>query len=568
MKQFKLLILMLAFCGMIPLSAYAAVEGYFGTDNKLRWSYGERENKLLVTGSGAIPNYSNSSETPWADYRSSITSIEIGSNVTGIGNYAFSYCTNVTSVTIPDGVTNIAMYAFQGCPNLTSINIPDGVTSIGYATFQDCSSLTSINIPDGVTFIENGAFDNCTGLTAVYISDLASWCAINFAGFLSNPLYYAHTLYLNNTPVTELTIPNSFTSIGNYAFCGCSSMTSVTIPNSVRSIGTGAFQGCTGLTSITNNATTPQTIDANVFDGLTLSSITLNVPEASVEVYAAADVWKDFMIVVKTWTSGTTTCSLYADGSFVVAPTDGLSGAMADYSINTDDPWKDYVADIKTVEIQSGVTSIGTNAFNGCTKLTSVTIPNSVTRIGDFVFFQCYTLVSVEIPNSVTSIGADAFYQCSSLTSVTIPNSVTQIGLSTFYGCTKLTSVTIPNSVTSIGMQAFKGCTKLSSVTIPNSVTSIGQNAFNGCTNLTSVTNNATTPQSIKTNVFDGLTLSNITLFVPEASVEAYATADVWKDFKIVVKRWTSGSTTCTLYADGSFVVAPIDGDASQQDAE
>ena len=137
------------------------------------------------------------------------------------------------------------------------------------------------------------------------------------------------------------------------------------------------------------------------------------------------------------------------------------------------------------------VTSIGRNAFRGCTGLTSVTIPNSVTSIESWAFSGCTGLTSVTIPNSVTSIGESSFNGCISLTSVTIGNSVTSIGSSAFSGCTGLTSVTIPNSVTSIGESSFNGCTSLTSVTIGNSVTSIGSSAFYGCTSLTSVVWNA-----------------------------------------------------------------------------
>ena len=134
------------------------------------------------------------------------------------------------------------------------------------------------------------------------------------------------------------------------------------------------------------------------------------------------------------------------------------------------------------------VTSIGDNAFNGCSYLTSVTIGNSVTSIGDNAFNGCSYLTSVTIGNSVTSIGDNAFKGCSYLTSVTIGNSVTSIGDNAFKGCSGLTSVTIPNSVTSIGVQSFNGCSKLTSITIPNSVISIGHNAFEGCSKLTSIT--------------------------------------------------------------------------------
>ena len=154
------------------------------------------------------------------------------------------------------------------------------------------------------------------------------------------------------------------------------------------------------------------------------------------------------------------------------------------------------------------VTSIGTQAFHGCSGLTAITIPNSVTSIGGNAFRGCTGLTSITIPNSVTSIGTGAFEACSGLTSVTIPNSVTSIGDYAFYDCSGLTAITIPNSVTSIGSRAFSGCSSLTSVTIPNSVTTIGSSAFRSCSGLTSVTipNNVTTIGSNAFQYCSGLT--------------------------------------------------------------
>jgi hypothetical protein len=143
---------------------------------------------------------------------------------------------------------------------------------------------------------------------------------------------------------------------------------------------------------------------------------------------------------------------------------------------------------LTSVTIGNGVTNIGNEAFRSCISLASVTIPNSVTSIGDYAFQGCKSLTSVTIPDSVTSIESSAFSGCTSLASVTIPNSVTIIEKDTFRDCISLTSVTIPNSVTNIEGGAFIRCTSLDSVTIPDSVTSIGRDAFYYCTNLTSLT--------------------------------------------------------------------------------
>ena len=133
-------------------------------------------------------------------------------------------------------------------------------------------------------------------------------------------------------------------------------------------------------------------------------------------------------------------------------------GEMYDYSYYNGEraPWDSEK--VKQIIIGDGVTTIGENAFRGCSALTSVTIPNSVTTIGKSAFEGCRTLTSVTIPNSVTTIGEDAFFYCRELTSVTIPNSVTEIGNGAFTGCSELTSVTIPNSVTTIGNNAFYNC--------------------------------------------------------------------------------------------------------------
>ena len=166
---------------------------------------------------------------------------------------------------------------------------------------------------------------------------------------------------------------------------------------------------------------------------------------------------------------------------------------------------------LTSITISNSVTSIGSHAFRGCSNLTSVTIGNSVTSIGEYAFYgtkwfndqpdgvvyagnhaYCYkgTMpenTSITIKDGTKWISPAAFSGCSGLTSVSIPNSVTSIGYQAFAGCSGLTSITIPNSVTSVGVAAFSGCSSLTSVTVGNSVTSIGQSAFSGCTGLTSM---------------------------------------------------------------------------------
>ena len=188
------------------------------------------------------------------------------------------------------------------------------------------------------------------------------------------------------------------------------------------------------------------------------------------------------------------------------------------------------------------VTSIGDGAFYGCDGLTSVTIPNSVTSIGSSAFERCcgLTEIKVESGNSMydSRDNCNAVIETSTNTLITgckntiIPNSVTEIGDYAFIECTGLISITIPNSVTSIGEYAFKECTSLTTIIISNSVTLICRDAFDGCTGLTEVISlNPTPPACSSSSVFDSGIYSTAKLSVPESSVSAYKSADVWKEF-------------------------------------
>ena len=157
---------------------------------------------------------------------------------------------SLRSVTVTGG--NLLYGAFMNCSMLTSVTIGNGVTCIGDKAFANCSGLPSVSIGNGVSSIGTDAFKDCDGLTAVYyMGTIAEWCGITFGNVFSNPLYYAHNLYIDNTLVSDLVIPNTVTEIKNYAFDKASCFTSVTIPDSVTSIGVAAFQYCRGLTSVT-----------------------------------------------------------------------------------------------------------------------------------------------------------------------------------------------------------------------------------------------------------------------------------------------------------------------------
>ena len=231
------------------------------------------------------------------------------------------------------------------------------------------------------------------------------------------------------------------------------------------------------------------------------------------------------------------------------------AGDMPDFAIFMNQPWGAFREQIETVTIGAGVTSVGKNAFLGCTALTAVTLPSSVTTIGAFafvgckaltgitipsgvqtikesVFFSCTALTSVTLPEGLQTIGASAFLGCS-LTNVTLPNSVTTMGESAFSSCTALTNVTLSDKLTTIGKSAFKGCSQLKNVTIPNSVTTIGNGAFAQCTALKNVNVFWDTPLTISADAFSGIELDKVKLYVPAGKKGAYQAANVWKGFDV-----------------------------------
>ena len=445
--------------------------------------------------------------------------------VTGIGS-----CSD-TDVIIPlkspdgDIVTSLGELAFSGCTGLTSITIPDSVTNIDNTVFYECTGLTSITIPDSVVSIGTGAFATASGLESIIVGE-------------GNTIYHSMNDCLIETSTNTLiagcknsVIPDYVTSIGIFAFYGCTGLTSITVPDSVTIIENNAFNGCTGLVDIAvgENNTTYFAYDGILY--LKANNSILIVPEKITGDVRIADgvttiEWKTF------------------------ERRTGLTSIMIPDSVTSigNNAFEDCTG-LTSVIIGKGLTSINNNVFEGCTALTSIIVSEgnskyhsagnclietesktlitgcntsvipmdgSVTSIGDYAFYNCDGLTSITIPESVTSIGL-AFVGCSGLESIIvsekntvyhsegnciietgtdalilgcktsqIPDNITGIYFGAFYGCTGLTSITIPDSVTSISDFAFAR-TGLTSITISDNVTSIKIGAFSDCVGLTDI---------------------------------------------------------------------------------
>ena len=326
-------------------------------------------------------------------------------------------------------------------------------------------------------------------------------------------------------------IPNSVTSIGNWAFYNCFGLTSIEIPNSVTSIGESAFIWCSHLRSIKCHAVDVPVTATNAFNNCP-EDMTIQVPEESVALYQAVEPWKNYNV---------TEIHLYQIGDYVVVDYEGCS---LRYTIIKLEP-----AECEVICETKPTTKV------------SITIPSSVemegvvcnvTKIGNDAFKYCSTLTSIEIPNSVTSIGNRAFYNCNGLTSIEIPNSVTSIGNEAFGNCNGLTSIEIPNSVTSIGNDAFIYCSKLTSIEIPNSVTSIGERAFYSCSHLRSIKCHAVEVPETDTDAFYNCP-EDMTIQVPEESVALYQAAEPWNNFNIVA-GFNSNINVSSNITEGGFV--------------
>ena len=384
-----------------------------------------------------------------------LTSVTIPDNVSHIGEYAFTDCKSVNSMTLGKGVTHIARYAFLRCEGLTGVTIPDGIVQIGHGAFSNCSKLTSIILPDTLTKIDEGAFSFCTGLknislpagvtsiegsafygcknmTQIVIPDgvttigdhafyfcptLASitipdsvtsigayafgQCAVVSITIPDGVTRIEEGLLCHNPAMTSVILPDSITTIDRIAFYNSPKLTNITLPKGVTSIGESAFKNCTGLTAITIPDSVVH-IDEDAFLGCT----------ALADVYYASTKKVFFSIAMGEGNSPLTSANIHytepanygtcgADLVWELAESGSLiisgTGPMYDFEagFKTTAPWYEISDKILSIMIQDQVTSIGDNAFYGCTNLSSIEFFSPIISVGDDAFNACNKLDSI-----------------------------------------------------------------------------------------------------------------------------------------------------------------------------
>ena len=496
----------------------------------------------------------------------SLKSVNIPSNVTSIGEYAFENCISLANITIPSSVTSIGEGAFFNCYALANVTIPSSVTSIGDLAFHRCTSLESIILPPSVTSIGDNAFLGCTSLETVIFPQSAKLGTQPFPSGTAQILYTkdASTGDVTVTKVkagsetsieipetidkgtvkiiganafedcdtfTSITLPQSLTSIEDFAFCRCTALKSINIPQNVTNIGDSAFKECKSLTSITIPSGVTSIKTATFANCTSLKSIELpdHLVSIGVSAFTYCTSLENIVIPAEVTSVGFRAFSYCTSLESVVIPMsvtsvgngafDGCTSLKAVFakegvplesaSVPSDAAKIYYKVEdlgyvsilkaranaqtsIESIEIPRtigglDVRAIKEKAFKNCGNIKNVILPDSIREIQNSAFSYCTSLESINIPVGITSIGDYAFEDCTALKSVVIPQSVTNIGYAAFSRCDKLVSIDIPMGVSMISNHTFENCISLTAINIPTSVRQIGDESFMGCTALESI---------------------------------------------------------------------------------
>ena len=381
---------------------------------------------------------------------SGIKSIDL-SNVTKIGSYAFQDCFDLASVKLGEKLTTIDTYAFFSCTSLTEIDLPASLTTLGNFAFVN-TGLKSVTIPAGIVKLGSTLSASNTANT----SATGVWQSVT----KEEKVFTGGSVFAYNKDLASVTILGDVTSIGACVFMECPNLKSITIPATVKEIGDYAF-AWTGLTNVTIPAATTKLGSATSYSAVSSTypkgkggSVFEGCTDLSTVVFAGAE-----------------------DG------TSKLANINASVFMGCDS--------LKTVVLPNNALTLATSAFRGWTGLESIVIPDKVTKFSNaYLFKDCINLVEVTFPAKMTTagyLGTYAFDGCEKLTTVSLPENLTYIGGYDFQNCVSLENINIPQNITQIGSKAFYN-TAISKFTVPAKVTTIGTEAFANCKNLSEVT--------------------------------------------------------------------------------
>ena len=475
-----------------------------------------------------------------------MTDLEIPSSVTAIRGAAFNGCSSLSALTLNEGLETMAS-CINGCFALKSVVFPstftdfeggdmmfsntdvqsvtflgstpptaDGSSDVGYV-FTNASQLTNIYVPcDALGTYRNAWASAGTWLTNK-IHPIQGSCPYPTYDFVVEYKYdyqgqeydytrrasdcasldpdastllerettiYANCIYVSNfnTLIKSAIVGDDVNIISNNCFARWSGLTGASISMNVNTIYGNAFYDCPNLKKVYLYAITPPSLYGNttIFGGTT--NCLIYVPCSSLEAYRNSSDWAYLRSRIR--------------------PMDEFCEVQGKYRLT----------------------------LNDLTTVTAACDASSAVTSGEVMVHYYDSLVSASIGECATSIGTMAFNNCTKLSDVVIGDNVTSIGYAAFNYCSGLRSINIPDSVTSIGQSAFQECSSLESIDIPSGVTSIGGLAFHNCSGLASITIKAVTPPELGSNAFLGMG-NNYVIYVPSQSVDAYKTARGWTTY-------------------------------------
>ncbi len=472
-----------------------------------------------------------------------------------LGTKTFQSCSNLTSVTLPAGLTDIGYRAFYQCTSLESLTIPSTVTSIGQEAFKGCTSLESPTFPSSLTSIGQEAFYQCTSFGSLDLSQ-------------TQLTTIGQQAFRDCSAITSLSLPDGITSVGANAFrdcslltaldlsgatmteipasmCeGCLALSSILLPATVTSIGNWAFYNCKALTTLDLSQMSFTAIPESVCYGCELlSTLLLPANYTSIGNYAFSKC--------KALTTFGIPSTVTSIGNYAFSECSSLQAITIPEDVTEmgTEIFEDCTA-LTTASVQANVALLPYETFRGCTSLATVTLNDHITELGSNCFLGCWALAGITLPSNLTTIGSSAFNQCYSLSQILLPASLTSIGSSAFRSCSSLTVLEVPEGITQIPNAMLQYCTHLQSLYLPSTITEIGEYALQlnshpqytvTLDELIDVHVAATTPPTVGAQY--GVSFSNVTLYVPEASVEAYTAANFWKSFRVIYADQTTLAT-------------------------
>ena len=491
---------------------------------------------------------------------------------------AFFNKQTLTAVTLPANLTTIGGSAFNTCKALTSFTCTTtGSLAIGSSAFYDCKSLTDVSLTaGGGMFLDHSAFSNCTVLRNMTINAVgdvtlgtSQGSAFNSCAALEN--FELHTQgkltdgYRNMfwgypssalrraildargagsvlgesafgycSQLQELVLPAGLVSLGRSAFHDCSSLPNVTIPATLTSVdGYDMFEGCSSLQSIDFSQTSLTVLGDNAFSGC--SSLTsVSLPNGFTTISQSMFNGCSSLTTINLPAS-ITSIGQYAFNGCAQLPSINVPAnvtTMGDYAFRN-------CSALTTATVACSIATLPQYTFAGCSSLQTISFTGSITTIGDHAFDGCSQLRDITLPSGLTTIQQRAFNACSSLATIALPSTLTTFGTGVFDDCTGLIMVEVPEGVTYLPQSLFSGCTNMQSLYLPSTVTEINYSALYNLNSLVDLHVMATTPPSFSS--FSRA--SQVTLFVPEASITAYSTANYWKDFKNIYAELTNLAT-------------------------